>query len=71
MLTKSGEDLEHVFHSLIIWGTKNLEKCYKKLVESSTGDEVEIVYYSKRTGKIVHDIEAISIENEPVQTLNT
>lgn len=71
MLTKSGEDLEHVFHSFIIWGTKHLDECYKKLVDSSTGDEVEVVYRSKRTGKIVHDIEAVSIENEPVQPLNT
>lgn len=71
MLTKSGEDLEHVFHSFIIWGTKHLDQCYKKLVDTSTGDEVEIAYYSKRTGNIVHDIEAISIEDEPVQTINT
>lgn len=61
-LTKSGEDLEHVFHALIIWGGKHLEKCYKKLVHTPTGEEVDIAYYSVDTGEMVHDIEAITIE---------
>ena len=65
-LTESGEDLEHVFHSFIIWGTKHLENCFKKLVHTPTGDEVEIAYISKRTGEIVHDLEAVSIEDEPL-----
>lgn len=63
-LTQSGEDLEHVFHSFVIWGSKHLENCYKKLVHAPTGEEVEIAYYSKVTGEIVHDIGAISIEEE-------
>ena len=47
-------------------GTKHLEKCYKKLVHAPTGDEVEIAYYSKRTGEIVNDLQAIRIEDEPI-----
>jgi len=62
-LTQSGEDLEHVFHSFVLWGSKHLDNCYKKLVDTTSGEEVEIAYYSKHTGKIVHDIEAISIED--------
>lgn len=61
-LTKSGEDLEHVFYALVIWGGNHLEKCYKKLVHTPTGNEVDIAYYSKETGEIVQDIEAIAIE---------
>ena len=66
ILTESGEDLEHVFHSFIIWGTKHLDNCFKKLVHTPTGDEVETAYISKRTGEIVHDLEAVSIEDEPL-----
>ncbi|KRG14834.1 HxlR family transcriptional regulator [Virgibacillus soli] len=61
-LTESGEDLEHVFHSLILWGSQHLEKCYKRLVHAPTGDEVGITYYSKKTGEIVYDLDTISIE---------
>lgn len=64
-LTKSGEDLDHVFHSFVLWGSKHLEHCYKKLVHTPTGEEVEIAYYSKKTGEIVHDIKAVSIEDKP------
>ena len=60
-LTESGEDLKDVFHAMIIWGTKNLDECYKKLVEVSTGDEVEIGYYSKNTGEAVGDVKVIGV----------
>ncbi|MEK5036564.1 winged helix-turn-helix transcriptional regulator [Sporosarcina sp. FSL K6-3457] len=63
-LTESGKDLEHVFHALIIWGSDHLDHCYKKLVHTTTGDEVGLTYYSKRTGEIVHDIQAVSLEEE-------
>ncbi|MFS0576619.1 helix-turn-helix domain-containing protein [Sporosarcina sp. 179-K 3D1 HS] len=66
-LTPSGEALEHVFNALIVWGTDHLETCYKKLVHSETGDEVEIGYYSKRTGNRVDDLRAISIEDPLLQ----
>ncbi|MEK3885972.1 winged helix-turn-helix transcriptional regulator [Bacillus sp. FSL K6-3431] len=63
-LTKSGEELEVVFHSLIIWGSSHLQKCYKKLVDPTTGEEVSIAYYSKSTGERVHNLKVISIEDE-------
>lgn len=63
-LTKSGEELEHVFNSLIIWGSNHLQKCYKQLIDSETGDEVSIGYYSKKTGKLVENIKVVPIEKE-------
>lgn len=63
-LTESGKDLEHVFHALIIWGSEHLDHCYKKLVHTATGDEVGLTYYSKKTGEIVNDIQAVSLEEE-------
>jgi DNA-binding HxlR family transcriptional regulator len=63
-LTKSGENLEHVFNSLIIWGSSNLKKCYKKLIDPTTGEEVEIAYISKKTGELVQDIKVLTVESE-------
>ncbi len=62
MLTESGEDLEHVFNSLVVWGSAHLKKCYKKLVDSETGDELEIAYYNKRTGKLVENVKVVPVE---------
>lgn len=62
-LTKSGEDLEDVFNALIIWGSKHLKKCYKKIVDPKTGDEVEIAYYNKRTGERLKQIEVVPIKD--------
>lgn len=61
-LTQSGEDLEHVFNSLIIWGSSHLQKCYKKLIDPTTGEEVEIAYVSKKTGQIVKNIQVMTVE---------
>ncbi|WP_338472216.1 helix-turn-helix domain-containing protein [Niallia sp. XMNu-256] len=61
-LTKSGQELEHVFNTLVLWGSRNLQKCYKKLIDSETGDEVEIAYYNKKTGELVEHIEVVPIE---------
>jgi len=63
-LTKSGEELEDVFNALIIWGSHHLQKCYKKLVDTETGDEVEIRYYNKKTGKSVEDLTVIAIQED-------
>ncbi|MDQ1004387.1 DNA-binding HxlR family transcriptional regulator [Neobacillus niacini] len=63
-LTKKGEELEHVFNALIIWGSNNLQKCYKKLIDSKTGDEVEISYFNKKTGERVEQIEVVAIQEE-------
>ncbi|WP_428911441.1 winged helix-turn-helix transcriptional regulator [Niallia sp. Krafla_26] len=63
-LTKSGQELEHVFNTLIIWGSNHLQKCYKKLIDRETGDEVEIAYINTNTGKIVDQIEVVSVNEE-------
>jgi DNA-binding HxlR family transcriptional regulator len=63
-LTKSGEELEHVFNSLIIWGSSHLQKCYKQLIDPASGDEVGIAYYSKKTGELVQNIKVITVEKE-------
>ncbi|MBH1940850.1 winged helix-turn-helix transcriptional regulator [Mobilitalea sibirica] len=45
ILTKSGEDLSDVFNSIILWGEKNLQKCYKQLTHSDCGNKIELQYY--------------------------
>lgn len=44
-LTESGEDLSDVFNSIILWGQKHLETCYKQLVHTDCGHAVELHYY--------------------------
>lgn len=61
-LTESGKELEHVFNALIIWGSNHLQKCYKKLIDAETGDEVGVAYYSKKTGDRVNNITVIPVE---------
>ncbi len=61
-LTKKGQELESVFNAIIIWGTNNLEHCYKEIVDEESNDRVEIGYFSIKTGKrtnriVVHEIE--------------
>src|SRR3954470_22425329 len=63
-LTKNGEELEHVFNALIIWGSNNLQKCYKKLIDPKTGDEVEVSYINKKTGELVDRVEVVAIQEE-------
>ena len=63
-ITKNDEDLETVFNALIIWGSQHLQKCYKKLIDPETGDEVEIAYINKKTGQPVERAEVISLEEE-------
>ena len=63
-ITESGQDLETVFNALIIWGSQHLQKCYKKLIDPETGDEVEIAYINKKTGQSVERAEVISLEEE-------
>jgi DNA-binding HxlR family transcriptional regulator len=61
-LTKSGEELEDVFNSLIIWGSSHLKKCYKRIVDATTGDDIGIAYYNKKTGELVDNIQVIPFE---------
>ncbi|HHT96788.1 MAG TPA: helix-turn-helix transcriptional regulator [Clostridiales bacterium] len=44
-LTESGMDLVDVFNSLIIWGEKHLEKCYKQLNHIECGNKIIHSYY--------------------------
>lgn len=60
-LTDKGTALEPVFNSLLIWGRSHLEKCYKKLIDPTTGEELEIGYYSKETGKRAESIQVKSV----------
>lgn len=44
-LTESGEDLNDVFNSIILWGEKHLHTCYKQLVHNTCGHKAELRYY--------------------------
>jgi len=50
-LTQKGSDLEDVFVSLILWGEKHLNKCYKKLVHEDCGKLIEHKYYCPTCNK--------------------
>ena len=52
-LTEKGRDLEDVFNSIILWGSKHLDKCYKNLVDKKTGHKVEIKYYLPETKELL------------------
>ncbi len=45
VLTDKGYDLEDVFNSLILWGQKHLNTCYKKLVHVGCKGTIEHKYY--------------------------
>ncbi|WP_042353945.1 winged helix-turn-helix transcriptional regulator [Bacillus rubiinfantis] len=66
-LTKSGKDLEGVFHALLLWGRNNLEKCYKKIVHSSCQHEVTLAYYCPHCQKNVDDLAVIELDEEFIQ----
>lgn len=63
-LTEKGKELEPVFNALVAWGSSHLEKCYKILVDPATGEELEIGYYSKKTGKRAETIQVKAVEYE-------
>ncbi len=63
-LTEKGEALEPVFNSLLIWGSSHLDPCYKQLIDPATDEELEIGYYSKKTGKRAEAIQVKTIEYE-------
>ncbi|BBA51454.1 helix-turn-helix domain-containing protein [uncultured Fusobacterium sp.] len=62
-LTDKGRDLEDVFNSIILWGSRHLNKCYKKLVDKKSGHKVEIRYYLPETKELLNkeDVEAREI----------
>ena len=51
VLTEKGCDLEDVFNSLILWGQKHLNTCYKNLVHEKCNSIIEHRYYCPKCGK--------------------
>jgi DNA-binding HxlR family transcriptional regulator len=52
-LTKKGYDLEDVFNSLILWGEKHLNVCYKRLSHSKCNHSVKHQYYCSHCDMVV------------------
>ncbi|MDF2616363.1 MAG: ytcD 1 [Sedimentibacter sp.] len=61
-LTHKGFDLVDVFNSLMMWGEKNLNKCYKQVVHKNCGGKVEHRYYCTECGDYIHADE-LSVTN--------
>lgn len=56
-LTPCGEDLNDVFNSLILWGEKHLNICYKQLVHAPCGHRIVHQYYCPHCGEPVESNE--------------
>lgn len=56
-LTEKGLDLVDVFNSLMLWGQKHLNKCYKSLVHKSCKNKVEHKYYCSSCNKYIESNE--------------
>lgn len=52
-LTKKGEDLSDIFNAIILWGERNLNQCYKKLIHENCEGQIELQYYCKKCKKMV------------------
>ncbi|MDD2494140.1 MAG: helix-turn-helix domain-containing protein [Tissierellia bacterium] len=52
-LTEKGYDLQDVFNSIILWGERNLNTCYKKLVHKDCNNRIEHKYYCTHCNKSV------------------
>ncbi len=59
-LTEKGLDLVDVFNSLMMWGQKHLNKCYKNLVHMECKSNVEHKYYCSNCNKYI-DINEIEV----------
>lgn len=55
VLTESGRDLQGVFNSIILWGEKHLQKCYKTIVHKECGHKIEQRYYCPHCESIVSE----------------
>ncbi len=64
ILTEKGRDLEDVFNSLMLWGQRHLDKCYRKLVHNHCRCTVEHKYYCPECGKYVNINELEVIDPE-------
>lgn len=65
LLTESGKDLGDVFNSILLWGEKNLKKCYKQLTHTECGHKVELQYYCSHCGKAITK-EDLSISEDTI-----
>ncbi|MFA5524905.1 MAG: helix-turn-helix domain-containing protein [Tissierellales bacterium] len=54
ILTDGGKDLDDIFYSMILWGKKHLDKCYKELTHNSCNHNIELKYYCPHCGKTVN-----------------
>ncbi|MEJ8545205.1 winged helix-turn-helix transcriptional regulator [Brevibacillus borstelensis] len=61
-ITESGRDLEGVFHALVLWGRRHLQKCYKKLVHRSCQHEVKLAYYCPHCDANTEDVAVVELE---------
>lgn len=66
-LCEAGEDLDDVFHAIVLWGERNLHKCYKKLVHKECQHHVDIQYYCEHCGKVVTKEDIAVMEVDEVQ----
>ncbi|WIV13747.1 winged helix-turn-helix transcriptional regulator [Proteiniborus sp. MB09-C3] len=62
VLTESGKDLDNVFYSIILWGERHLNKCYKELVHSSCNHKINIQYYCPHCNEAI-DKREITVKN--------
>lgn len=67
LLTEKGYDLEDVFNSLLMWGEKHLNTCYKKLVHNKCNHSIEHRYFCPYCNEVVK-IEDISVQNPDEQS---
>lgn len=65
-LTEKGYDLQDVFNSIILWGEKYLNTCYKKLVHKDCNNSIEHKYYCTQCNKsiTINEIELMDPEEE-------
>ncbi|WP_404408115.1 winged helix-turn-helix transcriptional regulator [Jeotgalibacillus malaysiensis] len=61
-LTESGEALEDVFNSIILWGRSHLDKCYKKLIHDRCQTEVNIAYYCPHCNENVDELSVVEVD---------
>lgn len=68
LLTESGKDLCDVFNTIILWGEKNLKKCFKQLTHGECGHKIELQYYCPQCDKTIdkNDIHVSGNNNEQI-----
>lgn len=53
VLTDSGRDLDDVFNSIILWGEKHLQKCYKQLIHEKCKHKIGLQYFCPHCHEVV------------------